>query len=413
MTTEDAQPGPLPNADAAPRSGRLGSPPEPAHSDYDAIKASVDWAAFTKELKAIRRELRAEMSDADFAHLRKIERWGRLAALGGYATAWIAPNPLSAALLGLASSTRWLLMHHIGHRGYDKVPGTPERYKSKRFAMGWRRPLDWLDWIDPEAWNHEHNTLHHANTGQEHDPDLLERNLEFIRHSGWPLWKRYAAMLVLASSWRLLYYAPSTLRELRAHQRGKAVAEVEHDTPGLGDFFDLRRAAVRDLWARCVLPQGLVRFVLIPALYAPLGPWASLSVAINTAMAEVVTNLHTFAVVGPNHTGDDLHRFEFAPEDQAEWVLHQILGSTNYRTGGDLNDYAHLWLNYQIEHHLWPNLPMSAYQRAQPRVEALCNRHGVPYIQESVWTRVRKMLDVCVGKRSMLRAHTGSDPPSR
>jgi hypothetical protein len=30
---------------------------------------------------------------------------------------------------------------------------------------------------------------------------------------------------------------------------------------------------------------------------------------------------------------------------------------------GNLNDFAHLWLNYQIEHHLWPDLPMLKYPR--------------------------------------------------
>jgi hypothetical protein len=38
----------------------------------------------------------------------------------------------------LGRSTRWLLMHHVGHRGYDKVPGVPAKYTSKVFARGWR-----------------------------------------------------------------------------------------------------------------------------------------------------------------------------------------------------------------------------------------------------------------------------------
>ena len=30
----------------------------------------------------------------------------------------------------------------------------------------------------PEAWNVEHNNLHHYRTGEPGDPDLVERNLE-------------------------------------------------------------------------------------------------------------------------------------------------------------------------------------------------------------------------------------------
>jgi fatty acid desaturase len=136
----------------------------------------------------------------------------------------------------------------------------------------------------------------------------------------------------------------------------------------------------------------------------------------NSLLAEALTNLHTFLVVGPNHTGEDLYRFASAPEGRGERYLQQVLGSANYRTGGQLNDYLHLWLNYQIEHHLFPDLSMLQYQRIQPQVRALCERHGIPYVQESVWTRARKMVDVVVGKRSMRwlkpRDAAVSAPPS-
>jgi len=36
-------------------------------------------------------------------------------------------------------------------------------------------------------------------------------------------------------------------------------------------------------------------------------------------------------------------------------------------------------------------------------VKALCEKHNIPYIQESVFTRLRKTLDIMVGKTSMLR----------
>jgi hypothetical protein len=44
---------------------------------------------------------------------------------------------------------------------------------------------------------------------------------------------------------------------------------------------------------------------------------------------------------------------------------------------------------------------MLKYREVQPKVRALCEKHGIPYVQESVWTRARKMVDVVVGKASM------------
>ncbi len=115
----------------------------------------------------------------------------------------------------------------------------------------------------------------------------------------------------------------------------------------------------------------------------------------------MLTNLHTFAVVGPNHSGDDLFRFTDAPKNKAERYFRQVVGSVNFRTGGDLNDWLHLFLNYQIEHHLWPDAPMRSYQWLQPRVKALCEKHGVPYVQQSVWKRIGKLTDIFVGNTRM------------
>ncbi len=44
-----------------------------------------------------------------------------------------------------------------------------------------RRARQWLDWMLPEAWSLEHNALHHYRLGEEGDPDLVQRNLQFVR----------------------------------------------------------------------------------------------------------------------------------------------------------------------------------------------------------------------------------------
>jgi fatty acid desaturase len=84
-----------------------------------------------------------------------------------------------------------------------------------------------------------------------------------------------------------------------------------------------------------------------------------------------------------------------------EFYLRQVLSSANYRTGGDANDFAHGFLNYQTEHHCWPTLSMRSYQRGAPLLREICARHGVPYTQESVWERTRKTVSVMVGASSM------------
>jgi fatty acid desaturase len=159
----------------------------------------------------------------------------------------------------------------------------------------------------------------------------------------------------------------------------------------------------RTLAWKCYVPYALWHFGALPAAYLPLGSWAAASAFVNSVAADVLTNLHTFFVVGPNHTGDDVYRFDSQPRSRAEHVVRQVVGSVNYRTGGDARDYLHLFLNYQIEHHLFPDLPMRQYQRIQPEVRAICEAHGIPYVQEGVVARFRKLVRVIVGDAKMRR----------
>src|SRR5262249_29449366 len=139
----------------------------------------------------------------------------------GLATAWV-PNPLSMAALALGRGTRWIIMHHVGHRGYDRVPGIPPRFTSRVFALGWRRFIDWPDWMLAEAWKYEHNVLHHTNTGELRDPDLVERNIHWLRGLDLPDPVKLAAMGILATVWKPFYYAPSTVQTWLS--KGKSLA---------------------------------------------------------------------------------------------------------------------------------------------------------------------------------------------
>lgn len=371
----------------------------------------VDVDAFRRELDELRAWIDTTAGPEDLRHLRKIEAIGRGAALIGYATAWIAPNPLSIFAISLARFVRWTCVaHHVSHKGYESVEGTPKTRFGAVFARGRRRVFDWFDWIDPAAWHEEHNIQHHYRLNEEADPDLVERNLGWIRDSKLPRWLRWALVPLMAMSWKFIYYGPSTL-DVLAHQEarraGEPVTPIEQRLEarwsgrGLGSFMpELRNPQV---WRRSWAPYFLTFFVLIPALFIPLGRWAVASVLLNTLLAELLTNAHAFLAIVPNHAGRDLYRFEGRTKGRGEFYLRQIIGSANYRCGSDTVDLMHGWLNYQIEHHLWPDLSMLQYRRAQPKVRELCARHGVPYVQQSVWRRCYEAAAIMVGDASMRR----------
>ncbi|NJA07391.1 fatty acid desaturase [Methylococcaceae bacterium WWC4] len=363
---------------------------------------SVDREQLAKELSELHRQALADIGPEDYRHMKRMERWGQLSSLAGYATAWLAPNPVSALLISQGSFTRWTqVAHPIQHRGYDKVDAAPKHYKSRHFAQGWRRFLDWPDWMTPAGWHHEHDVLHHYRLGETADPNNAEHNMQWLRQSRLPMWLRYAIVAVFSGIWKLSYYTPRTHKELRL------LAARQHDRPappmtrlGAWSWFTPQGRA---LWSQSILPYIAYRFVLLPALFLPLGSFAATSVLLNSLLAEIFTNMHTFLVMIPNHAGDDVMGFDDKAKGKGEFYLRQILGSVNYPTGSNFNDFFYGWLNYQIEHHLWPDLPLSQYQKLQPKVKAVCDKHGIPYCQDSVFKRLLKAVDIMVGKTSMLK----------
>ena len=61
---------------------------------------------------------------------------------------------------------------------------------------------------------------------------------------------------------------------------------------------------------------------------------------------------------------------ELEDETRAEWYLRQMLGSANFE-GGRLLHILSGSLGFQIEHHLFPDLPSNRYPQIAEKVRAL------------------------------------------
>jgi hypothetical protein len=76
------------------------------------------------------------------------------------------------------------------------------------------------------------------------------------------------------------------------------------------------------------------------------------NVLLNYVFADLFCNIHTFAIIVPNHAGDDMYLYRSGVTAKSdEWLLRQCISSANYVTGHNAGDYLQGWLNYQIEHH--------------------------------------------------------------
>jgi fatty acid desaturase len=386
--------------------------PTPAYTPYSQINKEQ----LQIDIETVKETI-GNPSEEDFQHLLKMERWGRIATFSGYGLIVVlsllelflgvttfffwSMAIVAAALISTGNTSRWAnVVHPILHGAYDKVPNVPERYTRKAFAKGSRRYLDWLDWIKPEAWAYEHNIMHHYHLGEEDDPDCIQRNAEWIRKSTMPMFIRYIMIYTFMGLWKILYYAPNTLRILDNKKR------KEEDKASIVDLeWNIKKKNGFELWMDYLLPYAAIKFIVIPSLFIPFGLTAVFNALMIVLIAEFMANVHSFVVIVPNHSAEDIYMFNEPHQSQGEFYLRQIMGSVNYNTGGDLRDFAHGWLNYQVEHHLFPNLPLSQYQKMQPLVKEICEKHNLEYRQESVFKRLRMTIELLVGKVKMLTIH--------
>lgn len=373
--------------------------------------------AFTADIKELGETLEKNQGPEDVKHLNKMVNWSNICGISGIATMGFGVNLFSIIALSTFTLTRWtMIAHHTCHGGYDKCHPNKERWHRFKFAVGslWRRACDWFDWMLPEAWNVEHNNRHHYNLSEIEDPDLVENNLVDLREAKSPMWVKYLIVAINAFTWKWAYYAPNTYKELKLaklRREGKPIpvdvdpsdavtvrALLADGTPFYSgmEFFNI-----------VIGPYLLAHFVLLPLPFLFLGQYLGVenmfgSAVKNLLWAELLTNLHAFVVVVTNHAGDDMYRFRDGCRPYSgSFFLRQVLASVDFWTGSDINDFLHGYLNYQIEHHMWPSLSMLSYKKSQPLVKEICRKHGVPYVQENVFSRVIQTVNIMIGKSSM------------
>jgi fatty acid desaturase len=81
----------------------------------------------------------------------------------------------------------------------------------------------------------------------------------------------------------------------------------------------------------------------------------------------------------PNHKGMPI----IGAEEDLDYLRRQVLTSRNVH-GGWFTDLLLGGLNYQIEHHLFPNMPRASLPRAQRIVRKYCAELNIPYCETTL-----------------------------
>ncbi|PPF47785.1 acyl-CoA desaturase [Rathayibacter sp. AY1D1] len=140
---------------------------------------------------------------------------------------------------------------------------------------------------------------------------------------------------------------------------------------------------------RTVFGKGKVdkRWVEITMLVTRVGLYLAVvfwALPLGMAFAFVGVQLGVFglymgASFAPNHKGMPL----LPKEARVDFLRRQVLTSRSIRSTWFTDLYMG-GLNYQVEHHLFPNMPRPALRRAQVIAKEYCTTHQIPYTETSL-----------------------------
>jgi fatty acid desaturase len=184
-------------------------------------------------------------------------------------------------------------------------------------------------------------------------------------------------------------------------QYGVALHEMETERIRSGEIsLADKREILEGIW-RKTKKQTLKDYVAFPLLAGPFAPW----VFAGNMTANLMRNVWSYMIIFCGHFPEDVQEFtieETKAETRGQWYFRQVLGSANL-TGGKLFHILSGNLSFQIEHHLFPDIPAHRHAEIAPVVQEICKRYSIPYntgpLPKQFATVVRKIVKLALPQR--------------
>jgi fatty acid desaturase len=325
--------------------------------------SEADVEALGRELDAIRSDIEESLGEHDSAYIRRTIKFQRtlevsarlMIACTGSRVGWL----LGTVSLAFAKSVENMeIAHNVGHGQWDWM-NDPEIHSST-----WEWDMVGLS----SQWRFSHNYRHHVFSNIVGvDDDLGFGVMRMTRDQAWKpehLLQPFRNLLLASVfEWGIGLHGVHSERDRLVPDRA-AVSDA---------IRAFRRKAAR---------QSLKDYVLFPAF--SLSRWRRTLAA--NVVANLLRNLWAYVVIFCGHFPDGAEKFSadvLDDESRDEWYLRQMLGAANFRAGR-LLAFGSGNLCYQIEHHLFPDLPSNRLRQIAVRVEALCDKYDIPYATGSL-----------------------------
>ena len=346
-----------------------------------------------RELDAIRAEIEESRGEADAAYINRLIRIQRGLAVAGRLTLMLGTQAKETRKPAWALGTTFLALHkilenmEIGHNvmhGQWDWMNDPEIHSSN-----W----EWDTAQPAEQWKHSHNYIHHQFTNVlGYDNDIGYGILRMAREQKWSPFNIaqpvYNAMLATLFEWGV------ALHDL----------DIERIRKGEKDPKEMKRQ-LKQIF-RKGRNQILKDYVVYPALAGR--QWKTVLTA--NATSNIIRNLWSYVIIFCGHFPDGAMHFteeEIEDESRSEWYLRQILGAANFN-GGPLLHVMSGNLGFQIEHHLYPDLPSNRYAEIAVKIRQLCDKYDLPYTTGPLYRQYGQALRT-ITKLSVPNSWTSSD----
>lgn len=372
------------------------------HEDVEEIGRRFD---------EIEKKHRETLGARDAAYIRNLIRTQRGLDLVSRIATVLAPALAvpAGATLGLAKILENLeIGHNVMHGQWDWM-NDPEIHSAT-----W----EWDNTGPSSGWKHSHNYSHHTFTNiVGMDNDIGYGILRITRDRKW---KPNHAMqpitnVILAS---LFEYAVAFYDvELGRYFAGRQ--SWEETKPRLIEtLMKVGKQVTKDYFAFPAV-AGAVGYLLPGKKTRMQSALHGATRAGQAALAaNLIRNVWAYAVIFCGHFPDDVETFTkrtLDEESKSEWYLRQMLGSANFR-GGKILTLLSGNLNYQIEHHLFPDMPSNRLACIGREVEKIATEFGLPYNTASFPAQLlqvqRTILKLSL-PNSMLRAKDYNAPEVR
>ena len=218
-------------------------------------------------------------------------------------------------------------------------------------------------------WRAKHNKHHKSPNLEGYDPDIGPGAIAFTPGIVAQRTAGFAGWFVKRQGW--LFFPLLTLEGINLH--------VESIRAGLG-------REINQPWRRLELVLVVTRLTAYVAILLTFLPPGKAVAFLAIQMA--VFGFCLGASFAPAHKGMPI----VPPDMKLDFLRRQVMVSRNVR-GNPFIDWAMGGLNYQIEHHLFPNMPRCNLKRARPLVQAHCEREGIHYAEVGLFESYAIVVD--------------------